>query len=37
MKKKLIEKKIDKIECPELGDIVEIIIENTSLDIFKFQ
>ena len=36
MKKNLTEKRINQIECPEPGDIVEIIIENTSLDIFKF-
>jgi len=30
------EKKIIEIESPEPEDIVEIIIENTSLDIFKF-
>ena len=36
MRKKLMEKKIIEIESPEPEDIVEIIIENTSLDIFKF-
>ena len=36
MRKKLTEKKKIEIESPEPGDIVEIIIENTSLDIFKF-